>query len=600
MRNLSLCIVFIFGTFFSQSHPLHASALLFGEVSWFAAKTVRTWGVPIASVATGVSIGLTPHFFQEEHSTKTNSGKQRDMMIDVEDVDLSFGNKIIFDELNFDVRRGEKITLVGDNGVGKSTFLKMLSGERYDATGKIDVNGTVGYLPQHFESFDSNGPIQHIIKYSEKEEWQGLLDSCDVTDSDWYSEFTSRDGHSVFKLLDQLGVDPLTFKRPFSQLSGGEKSKVHLAALSYLNPDILLLDEPTNHLDFKGLKWLEGFLRYDQDTLVMASHDRALINATTTRISELSSNTHKFIDFSGGYQNYLSEQKKLAARAQQLRQRQDKEINSMRGNLGKIVQQNSGKRARKDAKDRNKIGFNARGGRNQKSKGHRVKQLKGKIEDLNHNLVEIPWKRKEMGIQLYDGENLAPLGLYIQNLGKSFGDKELFSDLNVHLSNKDRLVVTGGNGSGKTTFLKILDGSLDPDVGSISSQGIKFGFLDQEQETLDLSLSPFELLFDHLEGNKSKENVIKALSQFGVDIKHDLHTPLSNLSIGSRRKTQLAKIVFEGANVLLLDEPTNHIDFPSIEMIEEELKQFPGIVISVSHDRYHIKKIATKQIHLGK
>jgi ATP-binding cassette subfamily F protein 3 len=295
----------------------------------------------------------------------------------------------------------------------------------------------------------------------------------------------------------------------------------------------------------------------------MITHDRILINNTKSKIFELCPFSHKLISFRGGYKFYLEQQKQNRERAQTLLEKQEKEIKLLR-------------------KKQDTLGFAA------------SLQVKKKIERLQKDMIEVFQFRKTPQID-FNEKFKSNVSLFVTKLAKS----HLFAGINFTLGSKERLVITGKNGAGKTTLLEIIYGLQKSNNGLISiSKNAVIGFLDQEQKHLDLEKTPIQIIESHNNKFLTRSSIIGYLKRFGLYYEHDFFSPLKDLSIGCRRKTQLAKIIAEGANILLLDEPTNHLDLVSLEQIEDQLLSFHGIVIAVSHDRYFIKKIATKILRL--
>ncbi len=516
--------------------------------------------------------------------------------VEVEDLSYFVGTKELFREAELHASNGERVTIVGENGVGKSTFLRILAGQITDYDGTVRCPKTIGYLPQSFETYDDEPFIKHLLYACEKPEWiEHYHQSKGDFSREWMQHFNILGGHSLLRSLAQLGLSSIPFGRPLASLSGGEKTKTHLCSLVHREPSLLLLDEPTNHLDLHGINWLEKQLRVFTGSVIMVTHDRSLINNTSTRVSELSPITHSFQHFTGGYDAYLIQQEKERERLIQRRKAQETELDALSQRLNRT--QNNPKTVRHRT-DRDKLSYNARGERQQKGLGRQVKALQSKKSDLADNLVHVPGARKEVRIELGTPEK--HVSLAAERLSYRYTDKELFSDVSFSLSEDSRLCITGPNGSGKTTLLKILAGLFEPETGHVSfSHNAKIGFLDQQQESIDLEQTPSELVRE-MADDFDESAAFRLLKKFGVSHGHDLDSTLDKLSVGTRRKVQLAGIVASGANVLLLDEPTNHLDIISLEQIEDQLRVFPGIVIAVSHDRYFIDKLKARVLEIGK
>lgn len=528
------------------------------------------------------------------------TGKSPELL--VQNLDLALDKKTLFTELDFGVSYGDKVTIVGENGSGKTTFLSLLAGvDEYPYSGSIEIEGRIGFLPQHFEEVDGDLlAIEVLLRSLYDEEINEFLElPMEPFSHEWLQELNSLGGHEIFKQLSHIGLQKETLNRPFKSLSGGEKTKTLLCALSVLDPDFILLDEPTNHLDNKGIDWLESFLKRFTGAVVMVSHDRALINGVSNFISELSPYTKRFTHFRGGYKHYLEEENKRRLRSVEERRFQDKELKKLKS---KAVQAQSRVKSRtvRSGSDRDKLSYNNKEQRAQKGINGLVNQLNDKVDNLNDNLVEVIPHRSQISLD-FDGLSAVSslLGITVTEVSKSF-EKQIFSNVSFTLTKGERLIVQGPNGSGKTTLNRILMGLTEPDQGSVSISGnAVVGYLDQEQENLPLEKSPIELLEADPNIKASKQTAIRKLSDFGIYEWHVLKSPLKILSIGCRRKAQLCQIIMRKCSILILDEPTNHIDFPSLEVIEEALLKFPGIIIATTHDRYFTEKVGTRVIDLS-
>lgn len=432
------------------------------------------------------------------------------------------------------------------------------------------------------------------------EEIDGFLESpLEPFSHGWLQELNCLGGHEIFKQSSLIGLSDEILKRPFKSLSGGEKTKTLLCALSILNPDFIMLDEPTNHLDSRGIEWLEFFLKRYTGGVVTVTHDRSLINAVSNFISELSPYTKKFAHFRGGYKHYLEEENKRRRRLVETRRFQEKEFKKLRS---KAAQAQSKVKARiiRLGSDRDKLSYNNREQRAQKGTTGLVNQLSDKMETLDDHLVEVIPERPQVSFDFEDLPAFSSLlGMAVTKVSKSY-ENYIFSNVSFTLTKGDRLIIQGPNGSGKTTLNRILMGLVEPDHGSVSISGnAVVGYLDQEQESLPTDKSPVELIGEDAKINVPKQTAIRNLRDFGIYKWYDLKSPLKKLSVGCRRKSQLCQIIMRKCSILILDEPTNHIDFPSLEVIEDALLTFPGIIIAATHDRYFTDKVATRVINLS-
>ncbi|CAI2183232.1 159_t:CDS:1 [Funneliformis geosporum] len=330
----------------------------------------------------------------------------------------------------------------------------------------------------------------------------------------------------------------------------------------------------------------------------MITHDRYLINQTANYISELSPETHQLTHFRGNYRNYLQEKERQYLRLKQIRERQEKEIKFITRKLDDLHIKKSSYAVDKIKRRENKMGFDARGARNQKSHRRVVNQLKTKKTNLAKKLVEVPLMfRRKLEIDFLSDNNLLSenFPIQLQNISKSYQDKTLFKNLSLKLKPGERLVIKGTNGSGKSTLLKIIMGIVPADEGKISiPEQVKLGYLDQEQENINLNQTVIQLLENDPFIKLERKQILQKLAEFGFFYPQELYLPLSQLSIGVRRKIQLIQVILQGADVLILDEPTNHIDLLSLEKIESQLIKFPGPILTASHDRYFIQKVCNR------
>lgn len=521
--------------------------------------------------------------------------------ISVSGLDLSFENKILFDDLDFSLSMNEKVTIVGENGCGKTTFLKLLFGADYPYSGSVILEGRVGFLPQHFEEVDDNElAIVTLLKsLHDPDINQFLKQSYQPFSEEWNQELNSLGGHEIFRQANLIGLTNDLFKKSFKNLSGGEKTKIMLCGLSILEPDIVFLDEPTNHLDSQGMEWLENFLRKFDGGLIMVTHERTLINAVSNRISELSPHTKKFAHFRGGYKNYLEEEEKRRQRTIQDRQRQEKEIKILKQKSSRLEGKIKGRIIRSNL-ERNKLGYDAREQRAQKGRANSYNQFTDRLEYINDNLVDVIPERAKISFDFDDNPAFSSysLSLNVSDISKSYKDP-LFCNVSFTLGRGERLIIQGPNGAGKSTLLRIIMNLTQADEGRVTiNRNAVIGYMDQEQESMPLDKSAVELLREDPLINATKKEAIKNLCSFGIYTWHDLKTPLKELSIGCRRKAQLCQIIMRKSSILLLDEPTNHIDLPSLEIIEEALLNFPGIIIAATHDRYFAEKVGTRILNL--
>lgn len=516
------------------------------------------------------------------------------IILSCDQITKSFGINTILDKVVFSVNEGDRVGIVGANGAGKSTLIKIIHGDLLPDSGIIykakDIS--IGYLPQE-GAVDSTNTIwdemltvfeplinmekqlasleQQMGNFQQMDDrqYQNLLNEYSAL----REEFESRDGYSYQSfmrgVLSGLGFSTQQFEQPINHLSGGQKTRVALAKLLLIKPDLLLLDEPTNHLDLEATQWLEDFLKDYPGTIIMISHDRYFLDRLSTAILEIEN--QKAYLYTGNYTVY--KEKKQANIRQQAKQflLQQKEITRQTN----IIQQYRS--------------FNR-----QKS----IKAAESRQKALDKmELVEKPQDPDEIRIRFEIDKSSGNDVLSINELSKSFGDTTLFKDISLSLRYGDCTAIIGLNGTGKTTLLKLILGQIPPSSGEIRlGTGVSIGYYDQEQSSIDLDNTVIDELwgsFPHL----TQTQIRNALAAF-LFKGDDVFKPISTLSGGERSRVLLCKLMLSKHNFLILDEPTNHLDMVSKENLEAALCEYPGTILVVSHDRYFLNKVADRIIVL--
>jgi macrolide transport system ATP-binding/permease protein len=532
------------------------------------------------------------------------------MILSVSNISKGFGPTPVLADVSFVVNATDRLALVGANGVGKSTLLRIIAGHLPPDAGEVVVPRPidVGFLPQAVTP-EPGQSIDDLVRAAQGRgheigrrlrELEGALDHRAADDdarmleyADLTDEYERLGGYDLDHRIDQvlagLGVGHLPRDREVAALSGGEKARAALAALLLRQPDLLLLDEPTNHLDFAALDWLERFLRAWRGAFLVVSHDRQFLNRAVTGIVEIDEYLRDAQVFPGDYDSYLAAKAKERAQWREAREREQAEIAALRAVIA-----GSGRRvghANRPPPDNDKFARTFFGENVQRAASRNVRAAQEKLRRLEADALLKPPGPLRLRAD-FDPERLAGRApLEAAGLRKAFAGRPVLDGVDLTLRPDSRTVVTGANGAGKTTLLRILAGLEPPDAGRVTrAPTATLAFLDQEMEDLDPALSVFEAYRQGLPGDE--DGLRAALFRHGFFRQDDVRKRVGELSLGQRRKLQLARLVATRANVLLLDEPTNHLDLPTLEAFEAALLGFPGPILAVSHDRWFIHRFA--------
>ena len=506
-------------------------------------------------------------------------------IIGTEKLGVSFGEKILLENVSFSINQGDKVSIVGVNGAGKSTLMRLLYNRALPFSGSIFVakGKTVGHLEQQNQLDPEATVYEAALRVFKKlSEEEAALDELSEELKTDYSEekikrFSSmqqrfeREGGYEYKsrargTLISMGFDEAKLSLKVSALSGGQRTILQLSLLILEEPDILLLDEPTNHLDIRSLEWLEEKLRKIRSTVLVISHDRLFLDRITDKTLEIE-NAHAKL-YNVPYSKYR-EQKKTEREIQDRHYKnQQKEIARIEAFIAQQKRWN---------REKNIIAAESR----QKALDRMVKVEKS--DTLPDSLSF------RFSSALESGEDV----LSVKDLCKAYGDTVLFQNLSFEIKKRDRYLIIGANGSGKSTLLQIIAGNLSPDNGLYRfGYNVRMGYYDQYQH-LNENSTVLEELWNDSDLNHTEIRSLLATFLFKGD---DVFKEISVLSGGERARLVLAKLMQKKVNLLLLDEPTNHLDIESREALEEALLSFEGTIIAVSHDRYFINKIATRML----
>lgn len=536
------------------------------------------------------------------------------LILSITELKKSYGARVILDNVSFLLNRTDRAALVGENGVGKTTLCRLILGQESYDSGSIHCRTEIGYLPQEV----AGGHDLTIRQFVERAtgdldrmrlEMQTLEQQMSASDVDLEAilerygqlqdEFQRRGGYDLDYRLEQvfagLKIAHLNSERLIGSLSGGEKTRVAMAALLLRSPELLILDEPTNHLDFEAIEWLETYLSEYQNALLVISHDRRFINKVVNKIIELSPVTHSAAVHHGNYDDYLVERERQYQKDLAAFEAHREEVKRLQ-RLMKIQAHSTGRKSTHT--DNDKFILNDKIATAQATRSKAIRDAKQRLAVLEEEDIQRPTRSWRIGFEFDPLLLPSEQPVRLENISKSYGERPILQNLNASVENGDRIVLIAPNGTGKTTLLNIIMGYLQPDEGVVTvSPGARLGYLDQEQETLDLSSSVLETYREEAAG--TERDLLARLHRSGLFSDSMLgERKVSALSIGQRRKLQLASLIASRANMLLLDEPTNHLDLTSIEALETGLKAFQGALIAVSHDRWFIDSIATKLWYL--
>jgi len=506
-------------------------------------------------------------------------------LLALENVSKSYGEKKLFDQIFFGIEEGEKIGLVGVNGTGKSSFLRVIAGlDSPDQGSRIVGNSvTIEYLPQNpvFDDqatvieqvFKGHSPLMVLLREYELtlEQLNNHPDSEDLQKK--LLLLNSRmDGENAWQLeseaksiLTKLGIDD--FSALVGNLSGGQRKRIALAS-ALVNPaDLLILDEPTNHIDNETVDWLEQYLNKRKGALLMITHDRYFLDRVANKIIELDQG--KLYSYQGNYSKFL--ESKLE-REEQAQSSEKKRQGILRKELAWI-----------------RRGAQARSTK-QKARIERFEKLQEEKANFSQEKLEISVGSSRLGKKVIE----------LEKVSKGFAGKQLIENFSYLVARTDRVGVIGTNGQGKSTLLKIIAGRISPDSGKIEiGPTVRIGYFGQENEEMDESLRVIDYIKETAEYLPTADGkTISAAQMLELFLFPSFlqWTPIARLSGGEKRRLYLLKILMEAPNVLLLDEPTNDLDIQTLTILEDYLDEFSGAVIAVSHDRYFLDRIAEKII----
>jgi len=514
-------------------------------------------------------------------------------MIQLAALSKSFGDRVLLDNVSWQIDDRERVGLSGPNGAGKTTLLKMLAGmEDPDSGTVVRPSGlVVGYLPQDGLThsgrtlLDEAGlafkPLLDMRAEIQSLEERLGDDSADEDEhavmltqySELQENFRRLEGYSIdlkiTTVLRGLGFSPQDFDKPSETFSGGWQMRIALAKLLLTRPGLLLLDEPTNHLDLEARNWLEEYLAEYPHAVILVSHDRFFLDAVVTRITEIG--LRKLTDYTGNYSGYLVEREARMERLRQQKKDQDDEIERMQAFINRFRYQAT-----------------------------KAAQVQSRIKMMEKIVpIEIPAERKRVHFTFPACAKSGRTVLDLRGVRKAYDSRVVFDSVNVHIERGDRIALIGPNGAGKSTMMRMLSGVENPDSGARTEghQVITQYFAQDEATRLDPTLTVYQTLAGDAPMHMVPHirNILGGFLFSGDDVDKSVRV----LSGGERTRLAVARMLLRPANTLLLDEPTNHLDLDSKDVLLEALEDFGGTLIFVSHDRYFVDKLATKVISIG-
>ncbi len=514
------------------------------------------------------------------------------MLLACQNISKAFGTKEVLRDVNFHINEKEKIAIVGINGSGKTTLLKIIMGEETPDNGQVIIakDTTIGYLSQHQDiSFDNTiygemlATKQYILdletsirklekdmKHAEGEELEKILETYNRLSSKYDRDNGYSYESEITGVLKGLGFSPEDYDRHINTLSGGQKMRISLGRLLLTRPDLIILDEPTNHLDMPSISWLEGFLASYSGSVLIVSHDRYFIDRIVTKVIEI--DNKKATIYHGNYTYFADKRAELRASMMKAYLNQQAQIKHQEAVITKLKQFNREKSIKR-AESREK--------------------MLDKIDVLDKPTEIASEMRLTLEPSVESGNDV----LTVSHLAKSFGKEALFTDLDFEIKRGEKVALIGGNGTGKTTILKMINHIVSKDAGTIAlGSRVHIGYYDQEHQVLSLHKTIFEEISDaYPDLNNTKIRNVLAAFLFTGD---DVFKKIEDLSGGERGRVSLAKLMLSPANFLILDEPTNHLDIQSKSILEDAIRSYTGTVLVVSHDRYFINRIATRILEL--
>lgn len=511
----------------------------------------------------------------------------------VNNVAKMYGGNAIFEDISFEIKEKARVGLVGRNGSGKTTLIRLLAREETPDSGQIHWKkaAAIGYLTQIPDYYNAKttkdilrSAFSPLIQMEEKmrtlEAEMGMETNSDKRHNmigeygNLQDQYAISGGYqiesNIEKIVHGLNIDSL-LNQPFSQLSGGEKTKVGLGLMLLKQPDLLLMDEPTNHLDLMAVEWLGNFLRDYNGTVLVISHDRYFLDEVVNKVIDLEDGevTTYHTDFTG----FVKEKEEKLLREFQAYDEQQKKIKKMKEAIKRLREWANRANPPNDGLHR---------------RARNMERALERMEKLNRPILN----RKKMNLEMEATNRSGKDVIMLKDVSKRFDDKVLFEDVNIHITFQDRVAIIGENGTGKSSVLKLILEQIYPDTGEVRiGSNVKIGYLSQSIFSAIKDETVIETFRDEVNVTEGEARRILARFMF---YGYAVFQKVAQLSRGERMRLRLAQLMYQDINLLILDEPTNHLDIESREVLEEALEDFTGSLLAVSHDRYFLNKLFGK------
>ncbi|GCE12545.1 ribosomal protection-like ABC-F family protein [Tengunoibacter tsumagoiensis] len=539
------------------------------------------------------------------------------MLLSVHNLTKTYGTVSVLEALSFTLQKNDRVGLVGPNGVGKSTLLRILMGLEEADTGTVLYAPTseTGYLPQSTPDFEGQN-LEELLRTSvgnltqledemhhlememaqaSSEQLTMLLERYTTVSTRFQDHGGYDIDYKIDRILAGLRIDYLPRTQSVETLSGGEKARLRLATLLLQTPDLLFLDEPTNHLDGGTMQWLEQYLTAYPGAILMVSHDRQFLNQAAKTIYELDEHTQHLKIYPGNYDSYIQAKARERQKWEEDYERQQEELAGLRKRI-KVTGRQIG-HTNRAIRDNDKCARYFFSQNVQSAVASNIRSAQAQLELLEAEALPKPPELLAVTTRFQTEPLQSASVIQLTQLSKSYGERQLFNQFTVTVSARARIMITGPNGIGKTTLLRIICGLDQPDSGTVQIvSGARIGYLAQDPELPNLDTTVIETYRSQQIGYEGE--MIGKLLGYGFFRLEDMQKTVRHLSLGQRRKLELACLMAQSPNILLLDEPTNYISLDVLEAFENAILTFPGPVIVISHDRWFIDRFGGERWEL--